>query len=305
MIAPKQSATQLRRNLMQAKGSPEQHKRMDPAQLRLIQRRVQAARQKLTKQKLDTSTVPESLGEIIGWCATQDFHAALRKHNDPADEYCLPLFSAFVLGYDIVPERQAIHINLSAPWFLMNAIRALETGWIVQLNGDATFGFCRAAVDMIGLGFCSMGGANHPACWSMIPHQTEGELMYTVTYREMERAVIALFTANVDKVCEFTTCLKHLLAQVRVQEYMRLQRYRDGLLPIDQAQCDHQAGWRNFCLKVFEKEPNICSNHITGKHYCFTTLRVTATHALINRHCRRQYIARAIFRRGRPPGQVR
>jgi hypothetical protein len=44
MIAPKQSATQLRSNLMQAKGSPEQYKHMDPAQLRLIQRRVQTAR---------------------------------------------------------------------------------------------------------------------------------------------------------------------------------------------------------------------------------------------------------------------
>ena len=49
-----------------------------------------------------------------------------------------------------------------------------------------------------------MGGANHPACWSYIPHQTEGELMYTVTYREMELAAIALLTANVDKECEFT-----------------------------------------------------------------------------------------------------
>jgi hypothetical protein len=64
IIAPKQSATQLRRNLMQAKGSPEQHKHMDSAQLRLIQRRVQTARQELTKQKLYTSTVPKSLGEL-------------------------------------------------------------------------------------------------------------------------------------------------------------------------------------------------------------------------------------------------
>ena len=31
----------------------------------------------------------------------------------------------------------------------------------MQLNGDGTFGFCRHAVDMLGLGFCSMGGANH------------------------------------------------------------------------------------------------------------------------------------------------
>ncbi len=75
---------------MQAKGSLEQHKHMDPAQLRLIQRRVQTALQGLTKQKLDTSTVPESLGELVGWCETQDFHATLRKHNDLADDYLPP-----------------------------------------------------------------------------------------------------------------------------------------------------------------------------------------------------------------------
>jgi hypothetical protein len=141
----------------------------------------------------------------------------LRKHNDPNHDYCLPLISAFVIGGDIKPERQAILINMSAPWFVPNAIRALETGWVVQLNGDATFGFCRAAVDMIGLCFGSMGGANHPACWPYIPHQTVGELMYTVTYSKMERAAIALFSANTDKKCEFSTCLKHPVAQLRVQ----------------------------------------------------------------------------------------
>ncbi len=155
---------------------------MDPAQLRLIQRRVQTAQLELTKKKVDPSTVPESLCELAVWCETQDFNAALRKHNKPADEYCLPLFSVFVIDNDIKPERQDIHINMLAPWFLMNAIRALKAGWVVQLNGDATFAFCRAVVDMIGLCFCSMGCANNSACWSFIPHQTEGELMYTVAY---------------------------------------------------------------------------------------------------------------------------
>jgi hypothetical protein len=107
--------------------------------------------------------------------------------------------SAFVIGSNIKPERQAIHINLSAPWFLLNAISALETGWVVQLKGNAKFGFCRPAVNMIGLDFCSMGGANHLACWSYISHQTEGELMYTVTYCEMERAVIALFSDSLSE----------------------------------------------------------------------------------------------------------
>ena len=59
--------------------------------------------------------------------------------------------------------------------------------------------------------------------------------MYTLTYYEMQRATFALMTANVDKDCEFTRYLKHLLAQPNVQKYMRSQNYIDGKIPIDQA----------------------------------------------------------------------
>ena len=60
-------------------------------------------------------------------------------------------------------------------WFLLNAVCPIETGWVLQLNGDATFGLCRADIDMIALGFCSFGGSNNPVCFSYIPHQSEGE----------------------------------------------------------------------------------------------------------------------------------
>ena len=105
MVAPKQSAAVLRRNLMHAKGSPDKHKHIHPSQLRCIQRRVQSSRKILTQQKLASATVPESLGELVQWCEKQDFYAAVRKHNDPHDEYCLPLFAAFVFGHDIKAER--------------------------------------------------------------------------------------------------------------------------------------------------------------------------------------------------------
>ena len=94
--------------------------------------------------------------------------------------------------------------------------------------------------------------------------------MYHVTYNEMERAALALLTANVNKECEFTKYLKHLLAQPNVEKYMKGAKYQAGKLPIDQAQCDHQAGWSNFSLKVFEKPPNICSTHLTGKRHFIT-----------------------------------
>ena len=98
--------------------------------------------------------------------------------------------------------------------------------------------------------------------------------MYTVSFREMERATLALFSANMDKTCEFTTCLKHLIAQPRVITFIASQNFLSRSLPIDQAQCDHEAGWRNFSLSTFEKEPNICSNHITIEHCLSSPLLV-------------------------------
>ena len=91
--------------------------------------------------------------------------------------------------------------------------------------------------------------------------------MYTVTFREMERAALALLTANVDKKCEFSRYLKHLLSQQSVLRYMVSKECIEGKRPIDQAQCDHQAGWRNFSLVEFGKPPNICSTHLTCKLY--------------------------------------
>ena len=49
MVAPKQSATVLRCNLVHAQGSPDQHKHMPPSQLRCIQRHVQTSWKILTQ----------------------------------------------------------------------------------------------------------------------------------------------------------------------------------------------------------------------------------------------------------------
>jgi hypothetical protein len=48
-------------------------------------------------------------------------------------------------------------VNFANIWFLLKAVRAIETGWAVQLTGDIIFGFCSANIDMIALGFCLFG----------------------------------------------------------------------------------------------------------------------------------------------------
>ena len=182
--------------------------------------------------------MPETIGQLIEWCDSLLLEHHLQRHNDPGDDYCLDLHTTYVLGHDIKDMRAMIHFNLSSPHCALNAVRAIETGWGTQLNGDATFGFCRANVDMICLGFNSMGSVNNPVCWSFIPHQAEGQLTYTLTFYELQKAVISLLKANTAKDCPFTTCIKELLARPNVQKYIEGDLYRDGKLDIPKAQCD-------------------------------------------------------------------
>ncbi len=46
------------------------------------------------------------------------------------------------------------HEFFTLTWFQFDAVRRIESGWVVQFNGDAIFGFCHTAIDMIALSFC-------------------------------------------------------------------------------------------------------------------------------------------------------
>ena len=80
----------------------------------------------------------------------------------------------------------------------------------MQLNWDATFGFCRADIDMIALGFCSFGGTNNLVCFSYIQHQSEGEKLYTKTYYGMQSAVMAVLKGQTRKPCKFSTYMQKI-----------------------------------------------------------------------------------------------
>jgi hypothetical protein len=96
IIAPNQSAAKLHRNLLQS-ASPEKH--MPSTQLRSIQRRVRKTRELLTIQQMSVAgKVPESIGQLAEWCELNFLSRALLRHNDPSDDYSLPLHETFVLG---------------------------------------------------------------------------------------------------------------------------------------------------------------------------------------------------------------
>ncbi len=82
----------------------------------------------------------------------------------------------------------------------------------------------------------------------------------------MQKAVLSLIKANSDKDCEISTCLKLLLSRSHVQQYLNSEDFIANKLQIDQAQCDQLAGWACFSREVFDKDPNVCCNHLTGVH---------------------------------------
>ncbi len=141
--------------------------------------------------------------------------------------------------------KQLFNVDFSSVWLLLDAFRAIETGWVVQLNGGTPFGLCSTDIDMITLSFCSFGRANNPVCFSYIQRQSEGEMLYTVTYFGMQKAVLSLIKATMDKDCEFLTCLKLLLSRLHVQQYLDCEDFLANKLPIDHAQCDPLAGWEH------------------------------------------------------------
>jgi hypothetical protein len=137
---------------------------------------------------------------------------------------------------------------------------------MVQLNGDATFDFCSADIDMIALGFCSFGGSNNPGFSSYTPHQPKGEKLYKVTFFEIQKAVMAVLRANTDQDYGFSTCVRTLKSRDHVATYLGSEEFTANKLPINQAQCHQLSKWACFSREVFDFPPNICGNHLTCMH---------------------------------------
>ncbi len=57
-----------------------------------------------------------------------------------------------VLGSQVSPERDIVHITFSSVWMILNAFRAIVAGWGFQLNGDVTGKLCGKNIDLFEFG---------------------------------------------------------------------------------------------------------------------------------------------------------
>ena len=167
--APTLSGAILRRNLQMA-GPDSPGKKITADLLRSIRNRVRTAREQLTTDQLAGHAIDDSFGSLTRFSQRLNIMAFIDKHNDPDHAYHFDMFEPVVLGADIKVQGDLVYLQLSSPWFIFNMFRSMIAGWGTQLNGDATFNFCRSNLDMIGFGVNSMGAHNNPLtqslCWN-------------------------------------------------------------------------------------------------------------------------------------------
>ena len=152
-IAPSQSARMLRRNLSNL--SPQ--KRVNPKLVRSVRRAVQAYRAELTLEQLNDLRIDDSFGSLVRFSDERLFAELLRRHNDEDDPYHFQLFEAFVIGRDINAKDDIVYLNFSSIWHLLNVLRNIAAGWLLQLNGDASYKKCRNTVALFSIGVNSLG----------------------------------------------------------------------------------------------------------------------------------------------------
>ena len=113
IIAPKQTAKHLRRNLMHA--SPE--KLIAPTLARSVERQVKKFRAKLTKDKLDGNSVDDSYGSLVALAEAKWFTTLLANHNDPDCDFHLDMYEPFIIGKGLNPGEDIVYMNISSLYF--------------------------------------------------------------------------------------------------------------------------------------------------------------------------------------------
>ena len=71
---------------------------------------------------------------------------------------------------------------------LMNPLKAINSGWHVQIQADVTFNVCMEDVALIGFGVNSMGAKYNLCVLSLIPKSIENKKVYSETWMAVNAA---------------------------------------------------------------------------------------------------------------------
>ena len=162
--------------------------------------------------------------------------------------------------------NNGVFISLSSLSMLMNPLKAVNSGWQVQIQADVTFRVCMEDVALLGFGVNSLGAQFNLCVLSIIPNSIENERVYSETWESVNRALNLLLRNY--KRCPLKDCVAcDILTGVRdmgnVQELLSARG--EFYIPVALAGSDNHPGFANF---VHNNLPHAtllqCFSHLTG-----------------------------------------
>ena len=246
--------------------------KIGPEHLRRMQRIVYGERREVMKEQLRGAAINETFAGLEAFAEKNRWSTLVERHNDSADEYHVPLFDFVIIGHEIHAGHKIIRLNFSSLWMLLNPLHSLKAGCVFQLNGDVTGGVCRADIDLLELLVTSMPCKNNIVCISTIPHGTESQRAYTITWDDMRKAVcLVAGLKHCGKVaCKCCETVQSLLHDPEIQAWIGSEEFRRGTMPVDTAMCDNIVGWGNFSEDSLGIPTNVCLPYATSK--CVTCI---------------------------------
>ena len=200
------------------------------------------------------------------------FHA--RHNNSSEPEHHLFLHKPFVFRYSIDVDHQAvdnvagIFIAVSSVWMLLNVCRALNSGWPLQIQADATYGICAEAVGLLGFGVNSLGAHIHLVGMAIIP-ESESTKLYTETWTAIREALHSLLTNFVFCPIHGCQCCEAVRAAKEhdyTREMLDSEEFsRDKFIPVAHAGSDNSSAFRLFSRNELNLKADQCFSHLTGK----------------------------------------
>jgi hypothetical protein len=215
-------------------------------------------------------------GSLQNFCEALFFQTLMQRHNEAKDDdHHLRLHQPFVIAYGIDSDVQSlsgspgIFMAVSSLWMLLNIGRALNSGWEMQLQVDATFKVCTEAVGVLGFGVNSLGAHMNLVCTALIPDNRESEEMMKETWNAIRRAFHLLLTRY--KRCPIHDCMPCMAFQAvhdgaAVQELLGDDDFTTRKkIPVGKAGSDNSAAFQNFARNVLEIPASQCFSHLTGE----------------------------------------
>ena len=262
-LAPMQSAGSLMRNIQD---SPS--KKIDYRHANSVRNFVRKERRTITNFLLDGVEIDNTLGSLSRLSDQLWFPDALEQHRSGQ---CIELFKPFVIGRQFFDTERTIMLTVSNVWYLLSPMRTIASGYDLQLVGDVTHKASLAAVNKLAFGVNMLGGKAAPWTYTLIPHQSESEAVYTDAYhasRRATRAVMALPSCGRSN-CSTCKAIDILRAHEAVRACLASRAYKkDHELPVRHGLCDNTDTYRNFlkhCLKLLTE---LCQTHATAIPAC-------------------------------------